>query len=437
MLSSRSTGDLGRGRMVGEGANWRGPNVALAPSLPTPDISGQRAGAKRRIGNVRVSLAIAILGWAFLTLCLVGLGYTLAATRVTARYLRLPRPADAPYPGSAPDVTVVKPLHGAHAHLREALESFCMQDYPGAVQIVFGVHRPDDAAIPVVRDLQASHPNLAIDLVVDDEIHGVNRKASNLVNIATQARHGVLILSDADIVVERDYLRNVTAALAGPGVGAVSCLYVGLDDGRLWSRLSAMAIDYQFLPSAVLGKAMGMANPCFGSTIAIRAEVLERIGGFLAFADHLADDYEIGRAVRKLGLAVDIPPMVVFHHSPESTSRELVSHELRWSRTVRQIDAAGHAGSVITHPLPLALIAALLFGFSPFSLVIIAVALAVRLWSKIRIDRATGTRAGSWWLIPLRDVLSFGIYLGSFVVNTVDWQGRRFRVGQGGVFHHH
>ena len=223
----------------------------------------------------------------------------------------------------------------------------------------------------MVRDLQASHPNLAIDLVIDDEIHGVNRKASNLINIATQARHGVLILSDADIVVEPDYLRNVTAALTAPGVGAVSCLYVGLDDGRLWSKLSAMVIDYQFLPSAVLGKALGMANPCFGSTIAIRTDVLERIGGFNAFADHLADDYEIGRAVRALGLTVDIPPMVVLHHSPESSARELVSHELRWARTVRQIDAAGHAGSLVTHPLPVALIAAALCGFSPLSLAIL------------------------------------------------------------------
>jgi ceramide glucosyltransferase len=380
-------------------------------------------------------LAIAGLAWLALALGVLGLGYTLAATWVTSRYLK--RPISEPGASTAPDVTIVKPLHGAHAHLSEALESFCLQDYPGAVQIVFGVHHETDAAIAVVRGLQTRHPDIAIDLVIDDEIHGVNRKASNLINIATQARHGVLILSDADIVVEPDYLRRVTTALGAPGVGAVSCLYVGLDDGRLWSKLSAMAIDYQFLPSAVLGKALGMANPCFGSTIAIRAEVLERIGGFLAFADHLADDYEIGRAVRKLGLSVEIPPMVVVHHSPESSARELVSHELRWARTVRQIDAVGHAGSAVTHPLPLTLIAAALFGFSPFSLGMVAVAAIVRLWSKILIDRATGMSAGSWWLIPLRDVLSFGIFLGSLVVNTVRWQGRLFRVGDGGVIHHH
>ena len=385
-----------------------------------------------------MNLVVAIVGWLILTLAIVGIGYMAAAILVTATYMRRPSAnARAPLQKTEPDVTIVKPLHGAHAHLRAALECFCVQDYAGAVQIVFGVHGADDAAVPIVRDLQASHPGLAIDLVIDDRMHGVNRKASNLINMAAQARHDVLILSDADIVVEADYLRRVTTALAKPGTGAVSCLYVGLDDGRLWSRLSAMAIDYQFLPSAVLGKVLKLASPCFGSTIAISTEVLGRIGGFQAFADHLADDYEIGRSVRGLGLRVDIPPMVVFHHSPESSWRELVSHELRWARTVRQIDAAGHAGSVVTHPIPLSLIAAVLLRFSAISVIVLGLALAVRLCSKILIDRATSTRAGSWWLIPARDVLSFGVFVSSFFVDTVRWQGRLFRIGDGGVIHHH
>ena len=384
-----------------------------------------------------MSLAIAVLGWVALALCVVGVGYTVAATRATVRYLRLPFSASDDGAALAPSVTIVKPLHGAHAYLRETLESFCNQDYRGEIQILFGVQDAADPAIPVVRGLIAAHPGADIELVVDDTMHGVNRKASNLINIGALAKHGVLVLSDADIVVEADYLRKVTAALAAPGVGAVSLLYIGLDERTPWSRLSAMLLDYQFLPSVVLGKAIGMAEPCFGSTIALTGETLARIGGFAAFTDHLADDYEIGRAVRALGLSVDIPPMVVLHHSPESSARELVSHELRWSRTVRQIDAAGHAGSVITHPLPLALIAVALFGFSPPSLVILVVALAVRLWSKVLIDQATGTRAGPWWLVPPRDVLSFGVFVASFFINTVRWQGRLFRVGDGGVIHHH
>lgn len=372
-----------------------------------------------------------VIGWTAAVLATAGGLYTLMAAGLAHRFLsRDPRLC-----GAAPAVTIVKPLHGAHPHLREALEGFCAQDYPGQVQIVFGVADPADPAVAVVRQLQASHPRLDIEIVIDDAQHGINRKASNLINIGRRARHEVLILSDADIVVDRDYVRKVVSALQAPGVGAVTCLYAGLDDGSLWSRLSAMAIDYQFLPGAVLGKSLGLAQPCFGSTIGLTAEVLDRIGGFHAIADHLADDYEIGRAVRKLGLRVDIPPMVVRHHSPEASSRELIDHELRWAHTVRQIDPAGHAGSVVAHPLPLSLMTLAML-HDALAVGLLAAVLAVRLGSKAVIDRATGARAGAYALIPLRDVLSFGVFLGSFMVNTVGWQGRRFRVGRGGALLH-
>jgi ceramide glucosyltransferase len=244
------------------------------------------------------------------------------------------------------------------------------------------------------------------------------------------------VLSDADIWVERDYVRRVVAALGAPGVGAVSCLYLGEGRQGLWSRLSAMAIDYHFLPGAVMGKALGLAQPCFGSTIALTRTVLDEIGGFAAFADHLADDYEIGRAVRARGYRIAIPPMTVSHHCAEASGRELLGHELRWGRTVRQIDPLGYAGSLITYPLPLALTAAALAGLPLWSGALVVVTLASRVLLKVCVDAATGGRAGPIWLMPVRDVLSFGVFLASFAVNTVGWQGRRFRVGPDGVLLH-
>jgi len=375
---------------------------------------------------------ITALGWIAAALTICGIGYTIVAGIATVLFLRRAKRAVRDLPA----VTVIKPLHGAHDGLRESLERFCDQDYPGEVQIVFGVHDARDPAISVVRALQAAHPLMDIDLVIDARLYGSNRKASNLINISTRAKHEILILSDSDIIVDRRYLRTVVSALAEPGVGAVSCLYVGRSDGSLWSRLSAMAIDYQFLPSAVVGKALGLAQPCFGSTIAIRAGVLAKIGGFAAFADHLADDYEIGRAVRAQGYRIAIPPMVVSHICPESNPNELLLHELRWGRTVRQIDPPGYAGSLITHPLPLALLSTMLLGFAPSSVGLLFFVLALRISLKFCVDASTGARAGAWWLIPPRDVLSFAVFLASFAVNTVGWQGRRFRVNRDGVLSH-
>ncbi len=372
------------------------------------------------------------LGWLSAGLACVGVAYTMGAGLLAARFVS--RRARAAV--SFPPVSIVKPLHGAPDGLAEALERFCDQDYPGDVQILFGVQDAGDPAIAVVEGLKASRPDADICLVVDPRLYGVNRKASNLINIAARARHGLLILSDADIWVEADYLRRVVGALSSPGVGAVSCLYVGSAGRGLWSRLAAMAIDYHFLPGAVVGKALGLAQPCFGSTIAISTDVLAEIGGFAAFADHLADDYEIGRAVRARGYRIAIPPMIVSHYCGEESGAELFGHELRWGRTVRQIDPAGYAGSLITYPAPLAMIAAALSGLPVWSLVLVSVTVASRVLLKVCVDRATGSRAGPWWLVPLRDVLSFGVFLATFAVNTVGWQGRRFKVGPDGVLSH-
>ena len=362
-------------------------------------------------------------------LAIAGLLYGVIATSLTVRSLSLRSPTMTAYPS----VTLLKPLHGVYPGMGAVLEAFCDQDYPGPVQTLFGIHDAGDPAVAVIEALMARRPEADIGLIIDPTLHGTNRKISNVINIAAHARHDVLVLTDADILPPPNWLRQVTRSLAGEGVGVVTCFYVGQDDGTWWSRLGAMAISYGFLPNAVLGKTFGLAEPCFGSTIALRGETLAAMGGFETFANHLADDFEIGRATRALGRTIAIPPVIVRHLGHEADLNALFDHELRWGRTVRQIDPAGYAGSVITNPLPLAVIAGALLGFSPLGLGVILTSLGVRIACKFAMDWATGTSAGRWWMIPVRDALSLYVFVASFAVNTVGWQGRRFRVGRDGV----
>ena len=194
-----------------------------------------------------------------------------------------------------------------------------------------------------------------------------------------------------------------------------------------------MGIGYQFLPNAAVGIASGMAHPCFGSTIAMRRSTLAAIGGFDAFALYLADDFEIGRAARAKGLALAYPALCVRHNSTETSLAELAGHELRWARTIRIIDPAGHWGSFITHALPLGLIGAVFLGFSPAACVGLAGLLAARLFLKARIDHIVGSSAGPAWMLPARDVLSFGLFIASLFGNAVHWRGSRLRVGKSGA----
>jgi ceramide glucosyltransferase len=284
----------------------------------------------------------------------------------------------------------------------------------------------------VVERLERRFPARDIALVSNPATHGSNAKISNIINMMVQARHGILVLADSDITVGPDYLKSVVGALSQPGVGAVSCLYRGAARTGFWSRLAAMGLSYQFLPNAAVGIGLAMAHPCFGSTIALSRETLDPIGGFEAFAELLADDYEIGRAVRETGQKIAYPPLTVTHGNTETGFGALIAHELRWARTIRTIDPAGHGGSLVTHALPMGLIGAGLAGFTPTALTGLATIMLTRLFLKARIDNIVGSNTGPGWLLPVRDVLSFGLFIASLFGQRVEWRGMRLRVGKGG-----
>jgi ceramide glucosyltransferase len=374
-----------------------------------------------------------VLGWLLAALALGGAVYTVLAAVFVGRYApRSESAASAP-----PAVTVLKPLHGAEPHLEGNLATFFAQDYPAPFQLVFGIQDENDPAVEVVERLRARYPGVEAAHVVDGRRHGSNAKISNLINMQAVARHDVLILSDSDIAVPSDYLGRVAAALQPKEVGAVTCLYTGWAGAGLGSRFCAMGIDYQFLPNAVTSMVLGLAEPCFGSTIAIKRKVLDEIGGLRAFAGFLADDYEIGRAVRAKGYHIVIPRLVVRHACNEKSVGEWLAHELRWARTLRVVAPAGHACSIVTHAIPLALLGTILSGFALFAIACLVTTLAARAMLKWRIDRLYGCNGGPLWLLPARDVLSFGVFLVSLFGGSVEWQGERLRVEQDGVLSKH
>lgn len=330
-----------------------------------------------------------------------------------------------------PAVTVLKPLHGAEPGLAARIAAFCRQNYSAPIQVLCGTGDSGAPAIAVVRAAQRELPGAPIELNVDPRRHGTNRKISNLINMLPRARHDTLILSDSDIVVGPDYLRTLAALLSAPRVGAVTCLYHGTGGDGLWSRLSALAINAHFLPQAITGLSVNVTKPCFGATIAMRRSTLETIGGFAPFADELADDYAIGMAVRAAGYEVVTAPFLVGHRCFEASLHQLMRHQIRVARTIKTIDPIGFAGTIITHPWPLALLG-MLSGSTAAALMVIA-ALASRIMLCRCVERRFGLARESVWLIALQDVLAFAVYVASYFGATVHWRGAAFRVAADGT----
>jgi len=373
-------------------------------------------------------MLVHLVGWCLTGLALCSAGYALIVSGFVLRF-----GAGSDDSGTPEPVSILKPLHLDEPGLPEALATFLKQRYEAPVQVVFGIQDPNDPAIAVVERLIRDNPDADIELVVDARQHGTNRKVSNLVNMMRAARHDIVVVSDSDISVTPDWLSKVISALSGDRIGAVSCLYAGKVNGNGWATLAAMGTSYEFLPNVIAALSFGLAKPCFGSTIAIRRGTLDAIGGFRAFADKLADDYEIGHAVRAMGLKVTIPPFAVAHGNAERDWTELYRHEVRWNRTTHVIDPLGHTLSFITYAVPLAVLALLLSRFSLPAESVLLLTVVSRLCLKWSTERKFSLYAGPSWALPLRDVLSFVVFLLSFFADDVHWRGSRFAVSSSGL----
>jgi ceramide glucosyltransferase len=367
-----------------------------------------------------LAASIALVG---LLICALGV----AAVWRFARRPALPTSDGAPLPA----VTILKPLCGDEPLLEQALESFFLQDYPD-YQIVFGVHGADDPALAAVERLRRRFPDRDIAIVADPAMHGSNRKLSNLINMLPAARHDVLVISDSDLHVRPDYLAKLVAALARPGTGLVTSLYFGRSPaaGAWTNALGAMEINHTFLPGVLLSRAMGRED-CLGSTAMFRRETLERIGGFHPLAHVLAEDNVMGQRVRDLGMSVGLADVVPVAIVPESTPRAVWQHEIRWTRTIRELAPALLCASTLQHPLFWAGLAVILAGGAPWSIAFFLGSWAVRAACARGVDvalrdhLALAAFATPFWLFPLRAWLSVVEVAASFLVDEVVWRGHR------------
>ena len=364
----------------------------------------------------------------FLLLAVCGAIYTCMATWATWRFLRRAGGT----PNRYPSISVLKPMHGGEPELYENLASFCTQAYGGPVQLILGVQDPADLALDVALRVKTDHPDHDIIIVSDATHHGANRKIGNLINMAAHAAGEVIIISDSDVRIRPDGLGQIVAALDEPGVGLIYCLYRGRRTMSGWSQLAAMDVNLRFVPSAVVGAALG-APLCLGPTMALRADMLQTIGGLRQLADLLADDFELGKAVRAAGHRVSCPPMLIDHVFPECSAREMLVHELRWARTIRLVEPAGYLATLVIHFAPLALIGAALAGFVGWSVALLAALGVLRVAQAMLIGRLLAVDGSLLWLVPLRDLLSFGVFLVGLFGEQVEWRGRRLRVSSDGA----
>jgi len=331
-----------------------------------------------------------------------------------------------------PPVSVLKPVHGLEARLKENIESFFHQDYPG-YEILFAADYADDAALDVVREVCARYPQIPSKILVTGALWP-NPVVYAFHCLSEAAAHEILVTTDSDVEVSANYLREIVPPLLDPKVGMVTCLYRGKNAAGFFSGLTAIGMSVEMTAGVLVANLLEGMKFGLGPTTVVRKDSLASIGGYTALQDYIAYDFAIGNLIAKADYTVVLSGHVIDHVVNQKSFRQMWQNQLRWAQTTRYSRPKGHFGSGLIFAVPYGLIGfltAALLGHWQIGSALLAVAMINRLieawlvgWTVVRDPRVR--RAP--WLYPLRDLLGFAVWFASYLNLRYVWRDSRFEL---------
>jgi len=332
-----------------------------------------------------------------------------------------------------PPVSVLKPIHGMEAQLRQNIESFFRQDYP-TYEILFAADEADDPALELVREISASYPQIPCRVMVTGKPPWPNPPAYCFYRMAEVAEHGILVTSDSDVEVAPNYLREVVAPMLSPEVGMVTCVYRGKNAAGFWAGLTAIGMSVEMTAGVLVANLLEGIKFGLGPTIAVKREALNKIGGYQVTGDYFANDFVIGNMIDKAGYRVVLSGHVIDHVVSQKNFRKMWENQLRWAKSTRYSRPKGHFGSGLIFAIPYGLVglaAGLALGMPGLGWGLLAAAVLNRVleswivgWGVVR-DRVALLQ---FWLYLLRDLLGFIVWAASYTSAKTAWRDSRYEL---------
>lgn len=333
-----------------------------------------------------------------------------------------------------PNLTLLKPLKGCDPETEKCLRSWFNQDYAGEIQLLLSAATIHDPVCRVVEKLIEEFPHRDARLVICDSLIGTNAKVSKLAELTPLAKHETLVISDADVRVPPDFLRQAVLPLRDSKVGLVNCFYRLANPTTFAMHWEAVAINADFWSQVLQSKTLKPLDFALGAVMLTRRERLQEIGGFQAIANCLADDYQLGHRIARQGHAIELCPVVVECWNPPMSWGQVWKHQLRWAHTIRVCQPMPYFLSILSNPTLWPLLwLALVPGKTSLAMFVTALALRViSAWDLQRQLTDSQAHVPFLWLAPVKDLLQTVIWMGAFTGNKVEWRGQKFTLRRDG-----
>jgi len=384
---------------------------------------------------LKTGVAIALLGIISSTVFLL---MTLLAA---ARYRKIAKQAQAEIlsipPTSLPPVTILKPIHNMEAELEQNLESFFLQDYPD-YEVIFGARDAQNPALQIAERVRARHADIPSQVILSGPPTWPNAKVFSLEKMIAATKRSYFVISDSDVRVGPEFLRNTIPPLLNPKTGLVTCMYRGIPASDFWSSLEALGLSVEMSSGVMVADMLEGMRFALGPAMTARRDAIDAIGGIAATADYYADDFELGNRIWGKGYKVALSHHIVKNVLTPRSAMRTLGDQLRWMKSTRYSRPAGHLGTGLTFAMPfgiLGLICAAALGHWKLGVGLLAAAFVNRVIQAIAVGWGIAKDPRSiafCWLYPLRDLAGFFLWLGSYTSRRFYWRGETYVFRKGG-----
>jgi ceramide glucosyltransferase len=360
---------------------------------------------------------------------LVAFGLFLTLLQAMAQRAVIQSPAPPP-PPEFPPVSILKPLKGVDADLKENLRSLYRIDYP-EFEVILGTEDEQDPALALAQRVAAEFPHVRSTILSGAAAVGFNPKVNNLSNLVTRARHPLILISDSNIRVPQDYLRDLVAHRARAGGGLVWSLFRGVQGRGLGGMLEALQLNIPVMGGVSAIMRLLHRPCCVGKSMLLEREELEAIGGFRFLGQFLAEDQVCAEELGRLGRPVTVSGNLIDNVLGRRTFKEFAGRHLRWARLRRRVSLGGYLGEFLLNPVFVAL-GALAAVRTADAALVAGLTLAGMSIMNASTERVLGLRRPAWAHPVLELALSLVrgvLWFVPFFSTTVVWRGNVLALG--------